>query len=322
MTKLPTHNPLYKVLERRVSPAHLRQRLGIELEREARIFGQGFNFFHIENWYSVHAMIRGVLKASLLHDRGRRNALQLQVTEHELWINDLPHAFEGYTILHISDLHLDVNEHVAGVLAKTVAAVDYNLCVITGDIRARTYGPFDKALDAMSYVRDGLKHPVYAVLGNHDSIQMVPGLEGMGIQVLLNESIALERGGQTIHLAGIDDPHYYKADNIEKAAYGIPEDAISILLSHTPEPYRHAAFAGFNVMLCGHTHGGQICLPGGLPIMSNAKCPRTMVNGAWRYRDMLGYTSRGSGVSVVDVRFNCPPEVTLHRLRRVEPIGR
>ena len=90
---------------------------------------------------------------------------------------------------------------------------------------------------------------------------------------------------------------------------------MSILLSHTPETYRQAADAGFNVMLCGHTHGGQICLPGGIPVLTLADSPRALARGPWRYREMVGYTSAGTGTSIVDVRLNCPPEVTLHRLR-------
>ena len=89
-----------------------------------------------------------------------------------------------------------------------------------------------------------------------------------------------------------------------------------MLLSHTPELYRQAAHAGFDLMLCGHTHGGQICLPGGVPVLTNADCPRRYCAGRWRHHRMHGYTSRGTGVSMVDVRLNCPPEVTLHRLRR------
>jgi uncharacterized protein len=72
------------------------------------------------------------------------------------------------------------------------------------------------------------------VLGNHDTIRMVPGLEDMGIEMLLNESLAIERGNQRIYLAGIDDAHFYRVDNIEKAATGIPFGNFSILLSHTP----------------------------------------------------------------------------------------
>ena len=132
--------------------------------------------------------------------------------------------------------------------------------------------------------------------------------------MLLNESVVIERGAARIFLAGIDDAHFYRADNIEKAASGIPIGACSILLSHTPEVYQRAAHAGFNVTLSGHTHGGQICLPGGIPIELNAKLPRCMGAGAWQYQSMIGYTSVGAGTSAVQVRFNCPPEVTLHYL--------
>ena len=97
-------------------------------------------------------------------------------------------------------------------------------------------------------------------------IAMVPGLEDMGIHMLLNERIVIERDNQRIHVAGIDDAHFYQVDNIEKAATGIPHSEFSILISHTPEVYRHAAHAGFDVLISGHTHGGQICLPGGTPL--------------------------------------------------------
>ena len=117
-------------------------------------------------------------------------------------------------------------------------------------------------------------------------------------------------------LAGIDDAHFFRVDNIEKAALVIPHGEFSILLSHTPEIYRQAAHANFDLLLSGHTHGGQICLPGSIPIKLEAVLPRRMGAGAWQYHNMSGYTSVGAGTSVVPVRLNCPPEITLHRLRR------
>jgi len=315
MTKTPPDNPILLALQQRVSNTHLRQRLGIESDYETQIFGQGRNLVHIENWYSLHSVIRNTLRLLLLYKRGRRNALKIEIHHNDIPIDRLPSPFDGYTILHISDLHLDINPQMAEVLIDTVLRVDYDLCVLTGDFRAKTYGPFEPALERMQRVRHHLKDPVYGVLGNHDSIMMVPGLEGMGIRLLLNESTILHRDGAEIYLVGIDDPHYYRADNMEKATYGVPQDAPSILLSHTPEIYRHAAHLGFDTMLCGHTHGGQICLPGGIPVMCNARCPRKMCSRSWKYHNMVGYTSRGSGVSVVDVRLNCPPEITLHHLR-------
>ncbi|HFD88059.1 MAG TPA: metallophosphoesterase [Gammaproteobacteria bacterium] len=321
MTNLPEQNPLHTLLKRRVHPVHLKMRKKIEEERETRVFGQGVGFFHIENWYSIHAVIRATLRLSFLHERGRRNALKLACTENDISLPHLPEAFDGFKLLHLSDLHLDVNEHMAGALIERISDLDYDICVITGDFRAKTYGPYEHAMAAMKRVRRVLKDPVYSILGNHDSIEMVPGLEGMGIHVMLNESAVIERNGELLYLAGIDDPHYYKAHNLEKAAEAVPEDAVSILLSHSPETYQHAAHAGFDVFFCGHTHGGQICLPGGWPLMCNAKAPRSVCNGAWKYKKMQGYTSKGSGASVVDVRYNCPPEVTVHTLRRAEAVA-
>jgi uncharacterized protein len=170
-------------------------------------------------------------------------------------------------------------------------------------------------LNGVARVRAHLKEPVYGVLGDHDTIQMVPGLEAMGIRMLLNESEVIARGDQQIYLAGIDDAHCFKADDIEKAALQIPYGEFSILLSHTPEIYRQAAHADFSLLLSGHTHGGQICLPGSIPIILDAVLPRQMGAGAWQYHDMAGYTSVGAGSSVVPVRLNCPPEITLHCLR-------
>ena len=106
--------------------------------------------------------------------------------------------------------------------------------------------------------------------------------------MLLNECVTIDRGTALIYLAGIDDAHFYRADNIEKAAAEIPRGCVSVLLSHTPEIYRQAAHAGFDLMLSGHTHGGQICLPGGIPILLEADLPRAFGAGAWRYADNGG----------------------------------
>ncbi|MCG6867330.1 MAG: metallophosphoesterase family protein [Gammaproteobacteria bacterium] len=315
MTHLSEDSALYRALAARLSPPHLGQRLGIESDNEARIFGQGINFFHIENWYSIHSLMRGSLRVLGLHGRGRRNALDLATRRNEVHMGDLPPAFDGFALLQISDPHLDMNPDIPNALIERVYDLDYDLCVLTGDFRAKTYGDWKPALDAMDRVRAHLRQPVYAILGNHDTIRMVPGFEEMGIRMLLNENVRIERDGASLFVAGIDDPHYYRSDNLEKASLDIPQDAASVLLAHSPEIYRHAAHSGFSLMLCGHTHGGQICLPGGYPLTCNARCPRALCAGPWRYHEMQGYTSRGSGVSVVDVRFNCPPEITLHTLR-------
>ena len=302
-------------LERRLGRLHARLRLGIEADHEAQIFGQGINFFHIENWYSIHSVIRTTLKLMGLYWRGRKNAEQIQIRHNQIGMRTLPNRFDGFTLLHISDLHADMNEGAMRRLTELLPDITYDVCVLTGDYRGPTFGPFDAALESLARVRSHLKGPLYGVLGNHDTIRMVPELEEMGIRILLNECEAISRGHEAIYLAGIDDAHYYRVDNIEKAASDIPDNGFSILLSHTPEIYRQAAYADFDLLLSGHTHGGQICLPGSIPITLDSVLPRHMGSGPWKYGDMMGYTSVGVGCSIVPVRINCPPEITLHRLQ-------
>jgi len=304
------------ILEKRLGRRYARQRLGIEKDHEAQVFGQGITFFHIENLQVGHAVIRAILMATGLYWRGLRNAAKVEVRHNPIHVPQLPEPFDGFTILQISDLHVDLSEAAMAHVVHLLKDLRYDICLLTGDYRGNTWGPYEPSLAGMTEVCAALKGPVYGVLGNHDTILMVPGLEAMGVRMLLNETDVIERGGARIHLAGIDDAHFYRVDNIEKAADAIPHDAFSILVTHTPEIYRQAAHADFDVLLSGHTHGGQICLPGGIPITLSAVLPRGLGSGAWRHHEMIGYTAVGAGSSVVPVRFNCPPEITLHRLCR------
>ncbi|MGE0621996.1 MAG: metallophosphoesterase [Pseudomonadales bacterium] len=305
-------------LEARLGILHARRRLDVEVAHEARVFGGGFSFFHLENWYSVHALIRGGLKLTGLYGRAERNTLGIRIVENHVTLPALPRAFAGFRILQLSDLHIDMNEAVAHAIIERARTVDYDLCVLTGDYRFRTFGDVGACLDGMRRLRGSLTGTVLAVLGNHDSVAMLPELEDMGIRLLMNESTSCERGGERLYLAGIDDAHFFAVGDIDKALAGIPDQAPAILLSHTPEVYRDAARAGVRLMLSGHTHGGQLCLPGGLPITLDARIPRRLGRGAWRHGDLQGYTSPGTGSSVVGVRLNCPPEITVHVLQPAE----
>jgi predicted MPP superfamily phosphohydrolase len=309
-----TTQDVYELLEKRLGRRHARLRFGVENEHEAQVFDQGIDYFHIGNFRLSPLMIRTCLKLTGLYGRGCRNAAQIEVRHNHIRLPKIPKAFDGFVILHLSDLHVDMNqgamEHLRGILQE----IKYDLCVFTGDYRGKSFGPYEEALLGMARVCAELRKPLYGVLGDHDTIRMTPGLEEIGIRMLLNESITIERDNQHIYLAGIDDAHFYGADNIEKAASEIPRDEFSILLSHTPEIYRQAAYADFDLLLSGHTHGGQICLPSRIPLTLDSVLPRHMGSGAWKYNDMIGYTSVGAGSSIVPARFNCPPEITLHHL--------
>ncbi|MCB1735643.1 MAG: metallophosphoesterase [Gammaproteobacteria bacterium] len=295
----------------------MRQRIGVETEHEADRFGQGRNFLHIENWHLFHSLIRMTLRLTGMAERGRRNVLDIQVRHNDVRLPTLPPSFDGFTLLHLSDLHLDSLPEFPGRVAEVVSDLDYDVCVMTGDYRFHTHGPWQAAMAGLSVVREALGEDIYAVLGNHDSIFMVEPIERMGIRLLLNESVTLERGDARIYIAGIDDPHYFESDNLDAASQGLADESIAVLLSHSPEIYTRAAYTGFDLMLSGHTHAGQMCLPGGKALMYNSAAPNEFNAGPWSFNALQGYTSAGTGSSVVPARFNCPPEVTLHHLRRV-----
>jgi uncharacterized protein len=219
-------------------------------------------------------IIETALRMTGTYGRGRANAGNVQLRLNTVHLPNLPSAFDGSAILRLSDLHADLNGRAMQRVAELTHDLDYDLCVLTGDYRGRTHGDCKPCLEVIARLCEVLRGDIYGVLGNHDSIAMVPDLEAFGIHMLLNECVAIRSGPASIYLAGVDDANLYRADDIEKAAADIPHDCVSVLLSHTPEIYRQAAHAGFDLMLSGHTHGGQICRPGGVPILLAADLPR------------------------------------------------
>ena len=156
---------------------------------------------------------------------------------------------------------------------------------------------------------------VVGILGNHDVSEEVPALERLGVRMLINEALEVRRGRESAWVIGVDDPHYYGCDDLPTALRAVPSDAFKILLVHTPELIQEAAAAGVDLYLCGHTHGGQVCLPVIGPLLINANCSRAYARGVWQYHTLQGYTNPGVGTSGVPVRFWCPPEIGLVELR-------
>ncbi|MEX0732706.1 MAG: metallophosphoesterase [Aquisalimonadaceae bacterium] len=311
---LDTDLALIRYLRGRVPEEIVRRRLELEKRGPEPVFDLRNRTLHPENWSGVAPLLRFLLRFPGAYERGQRNAHSLVLRQQPLTVRGLGADFRGYRIVQISDPHLDSSPHFADTLIDALEGVQADLCVFTGDFRFQTDGDSGPALEAMARLVNALPTPAYAVLGNHDALTMLPELETLGVRVLFNEGLALTRRGATLWLAGVDDPHYFGLHDLTTARAGCPDDAPALLLSHSPELYAEAAAAGYQVMLCGHTHGGQICLPGGIPLFTNARCPRRYCRGTWNVGALRGYTSTGAGTSVLDVRFNSPAEVVVHIL--------
>ena len=295
-----------------------KKRRSIELGHFEAWLTHGKGSFHFENLSFLRTALHLLLKGMGLLRRGERNALDVKVRAMRLTFPDLPAAFEGFRILFLSDLHIDGLAGLAEAIVEKIGGLEYDLCILGGDYRFEIYGPYLAANRYLEKVVGSIRAPqgVLGILGNHDFAEVAPFLEGLGVTMLVNEAREIEKDGESLWVAGLDDPHYYGCDDLEAALSGVPAGAFKILAVHSPELFREAAAAGVSLYLCGHTHGGQIRLPLLGPMMVNARCPRRLAAGLWRYKRMQGYTSRGAGSSMVPVRFRCPPEVDLIELGR------
>jgi uncharacterized protein len=295
-------------------PLHKRQSIERGLLKTWSKRGRGS--FRGDDHRALSALLRVALRLTGLHRRGEQNALTPVIRQIRLTYDNLPESFCGFTMLHLSDLHADGLEGLADALSERLRTLEVDLCVMTGDYRFEVQGPCHGVFPPMQRILRSInaRLGVVGILGNHDASEEVPALERLGVRMLINEALELRCGSESAWVIGLDDPHYYGCDDLPAALSNVPSEAFKILLVHTPELIREAEADGIDLYLCGHTHGGQICLPLIGPILTNANCPRAYARGLWKYKHLQGYTSPGVGASGVPVRFFCPPEIGLIEL--------
>ncbi len=272
------------------------------------------------HWYALFAATKAfewMLRITGQYERGFDHAHTVLLTEHEHHFRTLPAGFDGFTILHLSDLHLDGMPGLVERVLDLPGQRAFDLCVFTGDYRLELHGPITQALRDMKHLVGEIRseHGFLAILGNHDSCHMVAPLEDMGIQMLINEIAFVERGDERIQIVGTDDVHYYYTDQALHALEHARSPEFTLALIHSPELYDMAADLGVDLYLCGHTHGGQICLPNGYPVIRHLSRGRGYFRGLWSFRGMRGFTHGGTGTSGIPIRFNTRGEVAVHTLR-------
>ncbi len=268
-------------------------------------------------------LLRAGLRAAGLYERGVQNALTLRTIRLRLSFPDLPPAFDGFRILQLSDFHIDGVDGLAEALERAISDLqpEPDVCIFTGDYRFEDWGDCQRVYPRMQKIVRSIrtKYGTYGILGNHDAAEIAFALEEFGVRMLVNEAAGIEKANGTLWLLGVDDIFDYGCDDLPAALAGVPPAAFKILLSHSPELYREASAEGIQLYLTGHTHGGQIRLPGLGAVKHNARCPRSLAFGQWRYRSMQGYTSAGVGCSSLPIRFHCPPELVLLELVKGPP---
>lgn len=263
----------------------------------------------------LHFLIWGA-KISGYYRKGYRNALKINIKEEELHFPNLPDHFDGFRLLHLSDLHIDAMPELMHSIMHAVGQVDFDQAVLTGDYRKESSGAFTQILEPMKQVSKLLQKEFepLAILGNHDTWLMTEYEEDLKMRFLVNETIELIRDGQSIYISGADDPFSFYTDAALESFTDKP--GFKIALVHTTELADVAAENNYQLYLCGHTHGGQVCLPNGKALISHQNEGKEFINGFWKWDQMIGYTSKGCGVSGVPLRFNCLGEITVFTLRK------
>jgi predicted MPP superfamily phosphohydrolase len=247
-----------------------------------------------------------------------------RIVRHDLTLPRLDPAFDGYRILHLSDLHVDnvtLSRERLHALAAQLNPLEPDLVVITGDIVTHLGRRFGRQA-AEGLIPFEATDGKIAVLGNHDHWtapdHIAAMLEQNGVRVLRNAVHTLQRGDALLHIAGVDDA-YERTDDLPAVLAQLPEAGAAVLLAHEPDFADTAAATGrFGLQLSGHSHGGQVCWPGGRPIWLPNMGQQYPV-GLYELETVSGkmwlFTSRGTGSLTPNVRLNCRPEVALITLR-------
>lgn len=259
---------------------------------------------------------------------GANEANHPQLEKTDIFLPNLPDAFDGFKIAQLTDFHYD--SHFSRVPIETginiVNGLRPDLIVLTGDfVTAPFLGGLHRsskvpALDLCSSALAGLRAPggVFGVLGNHDeyfnATRIITALQSAGIRTLRNEAIPIERQGRRLWLAGLNDVIAGHPD-LDRALSKIPSGETTALLCHEPDFADEVRKHPVDLQLSGHSHGGQVRLPlaGALYL---PRLGRKYPRGLRRLGQLTLYTSRGIGTVRLPIRLECPPEVTLLTLRR------
>jgi len=240
----------------------------------------------------------------------------LSVEHQPIYLAKLPKQFDGFRIVQLSDIHhgpFSSREQIERAV-DTANRLKPDIIALTGDYisKERHYAP--GCAEMLGKLR--ARYGVYSVLGNHDhwtDAKLITDLfRAEGITVLINEGMRFEHKGAAFWLAGVDDT-MVGLEDISLALAGSTRDEMKLLLAHNPIVLRRAARAGIDLVLSGHTHGGQVALRS--ERSASGRPRRRLLKGLGRQGNTQIYVTRGLGTVILPIRYGCPPEVSLLELR-------
>ena len=230
---------------------------------------------------------------------------------------DWPAELDGLRIAHVSDFHFRQRNRVTDAAQELLLTLDYDWLVATGDfggVRSRWRQAVD--LTAEFFEPVAARRPVYAVLGNHDDPRIATA-RSLPLEFLRNTSVTIQHNGTPLQLAGVDQ-NVPEAEDVTSAIEDTNGGFATILLAHYPSTIFRVPAGRVALVLSGHTHGGQIRIPGLGCLWPNDAISRRMARGLSDVGRTKLHVTAGIGVSPpIRVRINCPPEVSILTLSAV-----
>ena len=242
----------------------------------------------------------------------------LSIERQEIYLRRLPAKLDGLRVVHLSDFHYGplVNPQHLQRAVKVANDLRPDLIALTGDYISQDRVYAAPCAEVVGKLR--ARHGVYAVLGNHDhwtDAQLIADLfRAEDIRVLVNEGSRMDLHGESFWLAGVDDT-MVGLEDLSLALAGARHDELKLLLAHNPTILRRAARAGVDLVLSGHTHGGQVTWRS--EKSRSGRPRRRMLRGLGRRGNTQIYVTRGLGTVVLPIRYGCPPEISVLDLRTV-----
>lgn len=265
--------------------------------------------------HPISKVIQYLFNATGLASIGYRNTQKIVTKRIEINHPNIGNKFDNFKIMFIADFHLNGNPAIISPIKKILAKEKVDIYLLGGDYQVNAFGNYSIVKSLYEELFTGIDNSkVYAVLGNHDEFKIAEILNNLGVNMLLNDYITINREWQSITITGIEDSDRYLAQEFPKLPKKRHE--YRILLAHSPNIYKDAQRKGYDLLLAGHTHSGQICYPGGSPIVRFTKFPRKFSYSSWKYKNMEGYTTAGVGNTWINARFFCPPEIVVITLKK------
>ncbi|MDA2922985.1 metallophosphoesterase [Patescibacteria group bacterium AH-259-L07] len=237
-------------------------------------------------------------------------------------IKNLPRSFEGTKIIQLSDIHTKRFGRKEKAVLRIIQKLKPDYVVITGDLIDRKTKHLELCKPFWQEIGRLYQNRIFATFGNHlhanknvNVHEFENILQQCGIDVLVNESRKLERDGEYIYLVGVDDPRT-KHHNLKKALQQVEDAAVTILLAHSAEIMEDVSENQVDLILSGHSHGGQVKFPFIRPFWDPTIYHGKYNRGLFKIKDYTLYVNRGIGTSLLPIRFNSSPEITVFELRR------